>query len=389
MRICIVGGKLQGIEAAYLSRKAGYECVLIDRNPRAPALSLADESHVFDVTRDVAKAREIYKSADVILPATENQETLKRLSKDAKVTRIPFIHDDKAFHISRSKIRSNELFKELGVPMPLLYPKAKFPLVIKPSEASGSFGVTVALNAVDLRRKLMELRQFAPKIVVQEFIRGPSISIEVIAKNGVGQSLLCTLLEFDSNYDCKRVIVPTYLGSSVEDKFRSISMRIAEGLHLTGITDVEAMVYHREPMVIEIDARLPSQTPSAVYHSCGINMLKLLVDMFVHGYIPKIKAEPENSIIYEHIAVSNAAIRVVGEHVMADAGNLRVHEKFFGTDEMLTDFDGVKTQWVAILIVKERSIEKAWNKRNRVLHKILGELNIERFSDPFPVVGIG
>jgi pyruvate/2-oxoglutarate dehydrogenase complex dihydrolipoamide dehydrogenase (E3) component len=33
MRLVIVGGKLQGTEAAYLGLKAGYEVVLVNRRP--------------------------------------------------------------------------------------------------------------------------------------------------------------------------------------------------------------------------------------------------------------------------------------------------------------------------------------------------------------------
>ena len=40
-RIAIVGGALQGMEAVLLSKAAGYETVVLDRKPGAPALLLA------------------------------------------------------------------------------------------------------------------------------------------------------------------------------------------------------------------------------------------------------------------------------------------------------------------------------------------------------------
>ena len=36
MRLAIVGGALQGMEAAYLSKRAGYETVVIDRKIDCP-----------------------------------------------------------------------------------------------------------------------------------------------------------------------------------------------------------------------------------------------------------------------------------------------------------------------------------------------------------------
>ena len=47
MRLAVVGGKLQGTEAAYLAGEAGYEVVLIDRRAERPAAGLAAEVHVF------------------------------------------------------------------------------------------------------------------------------------------------------------------------------------------------------------------------------------------------------------------------------------------------------------------------------------------------------
>jgi len=37
MRVLVFGGRLQGIEAIYLCKKAGYENILVDKDPQAPA----------------------------------------------------------------------------------------------------------------------------------------------------------------------------------------------------------------------------------------------------------------------------------------------------------------------------------------------------------------
>lgn len=46
----VVGGKLQGVEAAYLARKAGWEVRVVDRRPRVPASDLGDSFAQIDVT---------------------------------------------------------------------------------------------------------------------------------------------------------------------------------------------------------------------------------------------------------------------------------------------------------------------------------------------------
>ena len=39
MKIAIIGGKLQGTEAVYLAKKAGFEIILIDRDAQVPPAS--------------------------------------------------------------------------------------------------------------------------------------------------------------------------------------------------------------------------------------------------------------------------------------------------------------------------------------------------------------
>ncbi len=48
----------------------------------------------------------------------------------------------------------------------------------------------------------------APQAVVEEYVAGPSLSIEVVALGGEVVTLLPTWLEFDAAYDCKRVVAP-------------------------------------------------------------------------------------------------------------------------------------------------------------------------------------
>ncbi len=69
MRIGVIGGRLQGIEATYLCLKAGYESVLIDKDAQAPAMTLADEAYTLDITKNVDHAKRILKKVDAVLPA--------------------------------------------------------------------------------------------------------------------------------------------------------------------------------------------------------------------------------------------------------------------------------------------------------------------------------
>ena len=43
MKVAIIGGKLQGLEAAYLAGKADWDVTIIDRVPGVPAAGLCQQ----------------------------------------------------------------------------------------------------------------------------------------------------------------------------------------------------------------------------------------------------------------------------------------------------------------------------------------------------------
>ena len=91
MRLCIVGGALQGMEAVFLGHKAGYETIVIDKRSGAPALSICDEPHVLNPIEDEAAAMEIFEECDAVLPACEEHDLLECLDKMLENTGIPFL----------------------------------------------------------------------------------------------------------------------------------------------------------------------------------------------------------------------------------------------------------------------------------------------------------
>jgi pyrrolysine biosynthesis protein PylC len=359
MRLAIVGGKLQGTEAVYLASKAGYETVLIDRRPAPPAAGLANVHYVFDIVAEPSKARAVLRACDAVLPACEDDVTLAWLAEQVPALGVPLLFDLDAYRVTSSKIRSNELFARLDLPHPRSWPESGFPVVVKPSNASGSVGVTVvdSEQALDAARRALE--SDGHEVVVEEFIAGPSLSLEVVRFGGRTTILLPTALEFDAGFDCQRVTAPVDADPAVLTAFVESTRRLAEGVNLQGIMDVEVMVGGREPQVIEIDARLPSQTPTAVLHACGVNVVKLLVESVTSGAPPGVDCAVRHATVYEHVQVAGGTIEVTGEHVIGGARPLTAITGFFGVLEALTDYAEGATEWAATLITRGADVAEA------------------------------
>ena len=383
MLVAIVGGKLQGVEAAYLARKAGWDVILIDKKPVGPASGLCDRFLQLDVTHEKDLGSKL-KGVDLVIPALEAEAVLTHLARWTQREGIAFAFDLNAYRLSSSKIKSDLFFAQAGVPAPGSWPDCRFPVLVKPDGGSGSQGVKLFYEPRGLQQ---HLDQSAGKWVAQEFVAGPSYSIEVIGLPGKYTPLQVTDLEMDKTYDCKRVLAPTTLSPQLVSDFKHISVTLAERLKLKGLMDVEVVI-DDTLKVLEIDARLPSQTPMAVYWSSGVNMVQALGTLFLEG-APAAKSQDRlpRGVVLEHIRVTPSLLEVGGEHIMSVTDPLRIKTNFWGADEAITNYAPGRKTWVATLIVCERDRKTAWDKRQKVIAAIRKHFRLEAYRDPAPEEG--
>jgi len=338
--ICLVGGKLQGFEAAYLSKKAGMKVIVVDKNPQALIRNYADEFHCFDVTKESEKLFEISKRVDALLPVNENLECIEFLSSVKNKFSCPVLFDFEAYWISRDKKKSKEYFASIGVPTPQDKPSGP-PYFVKPPCESSSVGARIIYDEG-------ELRDLEPGILIEEYVEGEVISLEVIGDGNHFAVVKETLVHIDETYDC-HMVTPLPL----DPDFREISCALAANLSLKGIMDVEAISGPKGLKVIEIDARFPSQTPTAVYYSSGINLIELLFRAFGEG-IEEIKTLPENKYcIYEHLMLGeNGTLIPVGEQVLSMGNDYGKYHEESGIEIFLCK--GEKTVFTMVFWGKDK-----------------------------------
>lgn len=382
MIVAVIGGCLQGAEAAYLARKAGWETVLVDKRPDVPASGLSDHFLQLDVTRqdDLVAA---LRGVDLVIPAMENQPGLNALTEMVGKTGIPIAFDPACYALSSSKIESNRLFKRCGVPVPLPWPQCGFPMIAKPNRASGSSGVRIF--AGDDKPQAFDPDDYpSDSWVLEEFVPGPSYSLEVLGSQGGYFTFQVTDLHMDHVFDCKRVTAPTTLSPRLTAEFERISARIAAELKLEGIMDVEVILADGKLKVLEIDARIPSQTPTAVYWSTGINLLELMgkAAMAPVEAVPGV-SRPKG-VVYEHIGFEPGRAEICGEHIMSKAGPLSVRADFLGADEAITDYAPGRERFAATLIFSGPDLDAARAKRQRALDALDRRFNIGRVIDSMP-----
>lgn len=383
MVVAVVGGNLQGVEAAYLARKAGWQVRVVDKNIQAPASGLCDSFVQHDVTGEKGLPQAL-KDVDLVIPALENDDALTALTRWSRRAKVPLVFDPAAYAISSSKLKSNRLFARMGLPVPDSWPKCNLPVLAKPSCGSGSKGVHVFRNIDSLQHHFP--RVLPPRgWILQEFIEGSLHSVEVIGVPGNYRALQVTDLYMDEGYDCKRVVAPSELSPELVAEFERLSLRIAEALKLRGIMDVEVVLNQGRFKVLEIDARLPSQTPITVYWSTGQNMVHMLGQQLPVNFAEtQSGTKAGRGTVYEHIRVSTGILETRGEHIMTEGGPLHLVQDFFGADEAITNFNFRKNLWVATLIFSETDRGSVLAKRNRIIEDIVQRFSIEKIYDSIP-----
>jgi pyrrolysine biosynthesis protein PylC len=382
MRLAVVGGGLQGLEAVYLAGKAEWEVRLLDRREEMPARGLAHDFVRCDAT-DLDGLERALQGVDLVLPALEDAPALESLTRWAALSGTPLAFDLSAYAVSSSKRLSNQLFQRLGLAMPREGPSCGLPLLAKPDALSGSRGVQVFRDEAVWQRWREGLGD--PEAwVVQEYLRGPSYSIEVLGQPDGYRPLQVTELEMDAIHDCKRVRAPAVLDGGLVTEFGRMAGRLAEALKLRGLMDLEVILHEGRLKLLEIDARLPSQTPIAVFWSTGCNMVLALGTLFLCGGEPNALPAPGRAVVLEHLHASGSRLEVAGEHVLCRRGPLRVVPGFYGTDEAVTDLEPGRTDWVATLLVTGSGRAEAWQRRCQAVEAIRRAHGLTDYADPEP-----
>jgi pyrrolysine biosynthesis protein PylC len=296
---------------------------------------------------------------------------------------IPFLFDMNAYETSSSKKTSNEIMEKIGVPMPKPWPECGFPVIVKPSCQSGSVGVSAVNSEDEMAAALNVVKDLGDTPVIQEFVSGKSVSIEVVGNGRSARSFVTTEVVLDHNYDCKMVVCePGILPKEDSEMFGEIGRKTAEAIGLKGLMDVEAIYTKKGLRVLEIDARIPSQTPAAIWAATDINIMEELAFSFLDKSTGR-KNRNECSV-YEHYIVENGSLTTCGEKVFGKIKKPRFEERFFGSDEAITDYMPGKEVWRATVMTKGRSPADVLDKRKKFIRNVMDECELDEYSDRSP-----
>ena len=131
--------------------------------------------------------------------------------------------------------------------------------------------------------------------------------------------------------------------------------------------------------MLEIDARLPSQTPTAVFHACGVNIVGAAGRDGARR--PAAAGGPHRAgkaAATSTCVSAGGAVEVLGEHMMGAARPLRLVAGLYGADEVHHrpaggSADDPEAEWVATIIASAPDAERARAKARAALDRLAEE----------------
>lgn len=271
--------------------KMGLHTVVIDPNPEAEA---KDYAHAFEVVggqdfEGTCKVVEKHKIDAIVTGATD--KPLVMMARIAEKYGLKFISQDTAKwstdkFLMKQKFQENNLPHAKGVIIEEINDDLNYPLIIKPSDNSGSRGVVFCENKEALGTLFEEAKMHTrkPYLIAEEFIEGKEYSIESLHYNGKSEILQIT----------EKIVTPLpyfiELGhvQPVEidaDTLKKLELLLDKAVKAFGFDNCgahnEVKINNGEITLIEVSPRIGGDFISStlVKASTGINMEKALIQM--------------------------------------------------------------------------------------------------------------
>ncbi len=217
--------------------------------------------------------------------------------------------------VTTNKYKMRQIFLENGDPSPKSFLikkieekdklKLDFPIIVKPTDRSGSRGITKVNNAIGLEKAIQDAMEvsFEKKILIEEYVDGEEYSVEYISFKGTHDFLAITkkITTGSPNFIEVAHIQPVEIKAELLDKIKSIISKALTNLGvMNGASHSEIKIKNDKITIIEIGARMGGDCIGSdlVNLSTGFDYLGMVIDVSL-GKKPVFRqvAKPKNAMI--------------------------------------------------------------------------------------------
>lgn len=314
MKALVLAGGFPQIALLKELNSRGFETVLADYYENPVAKPYADKFYQAS-TLDIEAITEVAKKEQVdFLVTVCTDQALLSVAKVSESLGLPcYIDYQTALNVT-NKQYMKKVFNENNVPTSKHVIMAEFdesqisgmeyPLIVKPVDCNSSKGVKKVENVEELKTAVETAVKLSrtDTAIVEEFIDGEELSVDVYIEDGVAHVLSVSSLDKIANND-KFVIFRGRYSSNVVDKVhdlvRGIAQQIADAFELKNSPMLIQMITDGErAFVLEFSARTGGGVKfMLIKKASGFDVVSAVVDLTL-GNKPHVdKQKPENKYI--------------------------------------------------------------------------------------------
>ena len=327
-RLMIVGASVLQLPAILKAKEMGLYVAVVDYNPQAIGIQYADKYYNASTMDEeaVLAAAEDFCPDGIMTLATDMP--MRSVSKACEMLSLNSINYDTAVKAT-DKVEMIKAFKAYGVPSPWYYAvnsieelkslegKVSFPCIIKPTDNAGSHGVA----KVGSFQELLDNYDYSHscsrhgKVIVEEYLDGPEVSVEVMVVEGQVNILQITdkITTGAPHFVEMGHTQPSLLPADTQQQIRDVAEAACKSIGLDkGPAHVEMKVTSHGPIMIELGARMGGDniTTHLVPLSTGIDMVKATIDVAL-GQEPDIKSTLHCGSAIRYFDVPFGAIKAI------------------------------------------------------------------------------
>lgn len=296
-RVLIIGASILQMPAIIKAKELGYYVATVDYNPNAIGISYADEFYevsTIDIEA-VSNVAKVFKADGVMTLATDMP--MRSVARATELCGLPGINMETAIKAT-DKGEMIKAFEANGVAHPWYHivcdekvlesikDKIEYPCIMKPLDNAGSRGVVLINSLEELKKKyeysVRESRNGG--VIIEEYLVGPEVSVEVMVVNGVVNILQVTdkITTGAPHFVEMGHTQPSRLREGEVNAIKDIASRAVKAIGIEkGPAHVEIKITDKGPKMIELGARMGGDciTTHLVPLSTGIDMVRSTIEI--------------------------------------------------------------------------------------------------------------
>ena len=296
MKALVLAGGLPQIELIKQLKARDITTVLADGNEKALARPFADifyQLPIFDIeaVKDVA----VKENVDFLITVCADQ-VLEVVAQVSEMLGLPWYIDYKTAKLVSDKKYMKKVFWENNIPTSKYVQMTeldidkishlKYPLVVKPVDAYSSKGVRKVETVEQLKIYFEEAAAIsrAGGVIVEEFVSGEEISVDIYVEDGVAKLLcvsnsekICT----DNRFIIFRGKYPAVSSQKILEKIQVVAQQIVDAFGLKNCPMLIQLINDGENVsVLEFCARTGGNMKyRLIKNVCGFDVIKSVIDL--------------------------------------------------------------------------------------------------------------